>query len=120
MIKAGINYRIGYVAPSAPTARPGAGPSTEELAKASQNPIASLISVPFQNNTNFNTGPYNRAQNILNIQPVVPMSLNSEWNVISRTIIPVMSQPNPVFDSAHGASATSRNRCSLRQQILAT
>jgi hypothetical protein len=59
-----------------------------------------MISVPFQNNTNFNTGPFNRTQDILNIQPVIPMSLNSEWNVISRTIIPVMSQPSPVFDSS--------------------
>ena len=100
MIKAGINYRIGYAAPSAPAARPSGGHSTEELAKASQNPIASLISVPFQNNTNFNTGPYNRTQNILNIQPVIPMALNSEWNVISRTIVPVMSQPNPIFDTS--------------------
>jgi len=100
VIKAGLNYRFNYEAPTAPAAHPGSGPSTEALAKASQNPVAAMISVPFQNNTNFNTGPYNRTQDILNIQPVVPMSLNSEWNVISRTIIPVMSQPNPVFDSS--------------------
>jgi len=37
--------------------------------------------------------------NILNIEPVVPMSLNAQWNVISRTIVPVMSQPNPLIDS---------------------
>lgn len=50
--------------------------STEELAKAAQNPIAAMISVPFQNNTNFNVGPFNRAQDILNIQ-VVPINLNA-------------------------------------------
>jgi hypothetical protein len=41
-----------------------------DLAKQSQNPVANMISVPYQNNTNFNFGPYNRTQNVLNIQPV--------------------------------------------------
>jgi hypothetical protein len=45
--------------------------STEELAKAAQNPVAAMISVPFQNNTNFDVGPYGRPQGILNIQPVI-------------------------------------------------
>ena len=56
--------------------------------------------MPFQNNTNPNVGPFNRTQNVLNIEPVVPMSLNAQWNVISRTIVPVMSQPNPLIDSS--------------------
>jgi opacity protein-like surface antigen len=71
----------------------------EDLAKASQNPIASLVTVPFENNANFHNGPFGRTQNVLNIEPVVPMSLNAQWNVISRTIIPVISQPNPLIDS---------------------
>ena len=45
--------------------------SAEELAKLAQNPVGNLISVPFQNNTNFNTGPLSGTQNILNIQPVI-------------------------------------------------
>jgi hypothetical protein len=53
--------------------------STEELAKAAQNPVAAMISVPFQNNTNFDVGPYGRAQDILNIQPVIPITLSPEW-----------------------------------------
>ena len=65
----------------------------EELAKAAQNPVADLISLPFQNNTNFNFGPENKTQNILNIQPVWPFSLTDEWNLITRTIVPVISQP---------------------------
>jgi len=65
----------------------------EELARAAQNPLASLISVPFQNNTNFDVGPEEDVQNVLNIQPVVPFSLNEKWNLITRTIIPVISQP---------------------------
>ncbi len=72
----------------------GKGKSTEELAKAAQNPIASMTSVPFQNNTNLNIGPNDETQNILNVQPVWPFKLNDEWNVITRTIIPVTSQPS--------------------------
>jgi len=63
------------------------------LAKASQNPLAAMISVPFQNNTNFNIGPDNDTQNVLLFQPVVPFDLNDEWNVIARTIIPITTQP---------------------------
>ena len=67
--------------------------SLEEMAKSAQNPMAAMISVPFQNNTNFNVGPGEETQNILNIQPVIPFSLNENWNLITRTIIPVISQP---------------------------
>ena len=65
--------------------------SAAELAKKAQNPIANMISVPFQNNTNFGIGEYNRSQNILNIQPVVPTTLG-EWNLINRFIVPLISQ----------------------------
>ena len=58
-----------------------------------QNPLANLISVPLQNNTNFGVGPQDGTQNILNIQPVIPVSLNSDWNLITRTIVPVITQP---------------------------
>jgi hypothetical protein len=67
--------------------------SNEELAKLTQNPVGNLISVPFQNNTNFNTGPLNGTQNILNIQPVIPVELNKDWNLITRTILPLIWQP---------------------------
>ncbi len=67
--------------------------SAEELAKLTQNPVGNLISVPFQNNTNLNAGPQKETQNVLNIQPVIPIEVNSEWNIITRTIIPVISQP---------------------------
>jgi hypothetical protein len=65
-----------------------------DLARAAQNPIADMISVPFQNNSNFNVGAKDQYQNILNIQPVVPFNLSVEWNLITRTIVPVMSQPD--------------------------
>jgi len=67
------------------------------LAKEAQNPIANLISVPFQNNTNFNEGPFENDQNILNIQPVIPFKLNEEWNLVTRWILPVVYQP-PVYE----------------------
>jgi len=67
--------------------------SAGDLAKAAQNPIANMISLPLQNNTNFKIGPQERTQNILNIQPVYPISLNDDWNLITRTIMPLVSQP---------------------------
>jgi hypothetical protein len=67
--------------------------SAEELAKLAQNPVGNLVSVPFQNNTNFSYGPLDRTQNILNIQPVYPIHLNDEWNIITRTILPLLWQP---------------------------
>jgi hypothetical protein len=70
--------------------------SAEELAKLAQNPVGNLISLPFQNNTNLNFGPEEGTQNVLNIQPVIPISVNQDWNVITRTIVPVISMP-PLF-----------------------
>lgn len=63
------------------------------LAKAVQNPIASLISIPFQWNINLETGPQEETQHVLNIQPVLPFELNEDWNIITRTIFPLISQP---------------------------
>jgi len=68
--------------------------SAEELAKIAQNPVGNLISLPFQNNTNLNFGPEKGTQNILNIQPVIPISVNDDWNIITRTILPVIWQPS--------------------------
>ena len=67
--------------------------SAAELAKKTQNPVADLISVPFQNNFNFKVGPKEDLQYVLNIQPVVPFHLTENWNLITRTIIPLISQP---------------------------
>jgi hypothetical protein len=64
-----------------------------DIAKQAQNPVASLISVPFQNNINFGVGPESQAQNVLEIEPVIPFRLNDDWNLITRTIIPVVEQP---------------------------
>lgn len=101
MLKFGINYKFeSGVSATAEASKYSREPSEDEdLAKKSQNPIADLVSVPFESNTNFNTGPFNRTQELFNIQPVVPLHLNEDWNLISRTIIPLVSQPNPLFSS---------------------
>jgi hypothetical protein len=80
---------------SAQTAAPAAAVSdTEALAKATQNPVASLISVPLQNNSNFAVGPYNRTQDVFNIQPVVPKRITQNWMLITRVIQPFVWQPD--------------------------
>jgi hypothetical protein len=67
--------------------------SAEDLAKLAQNPIGNLVSVPIQSNSNFNYGPQRGFQDIVNIQPVIPFSVNEDWNIITRTIVPVVFMP---------------------------
>ena len=62
--------------------------------QARTEPGRHLISLPFQNNTNLNFGPEKGTQNVLNIQPVIPISVNDDWNVITRTIVPVIWNPS--------------------------
>ncbi len=65
-----------------------------DLAKKLSNPIADLISVPFQYNRNDGYGDGSGQQRYINIQPVIPFSIGPNWNVISRTIIPLVDQEN--------------------------
>ena len=84
---------------------PAAAANTDALRKAAQNPVASLISVPVQNNNNFNVSPDNRIQDILNIQPVIPIRVSEDWNLINRIITPIIYQPTvsqPVNQGAYG------------------
>src|SRR5438105_11621249 len=65
----------------------------DKLAKQLANPISSLISVPFQANEDFGYGPsHNGYKFTLNIQPVIPISISKGWNLILRTIFPIVSQ----------------------------
>jgi len=79
----------------AASAAPSEGTQAETLQKAVQNPVASLISVPLQNNMNMSYGPFNRTQDALNIQPVIPARISENWNLITRIIQPLVWQPYP-------------------------
>lgn len=70
------------------------------LANDAQNPIANVVTVPFQNNTYFSAGPYHHALNDLLIEPVYPFRINADWNIVTRTIIPITYQPR--FSPGYG------------------
>jgi hypothetical protein len=80
--------------------------SAEELAKKLSNPVAALISVPLQYNYDHKIGAQEQGhRSLLNIQPVVPVSVNEAWNVISRTILPVIDQ-HDIFPGAGDQTGT--------------
>lgn len=68
----------------------------EELQKKLANPVADIVTVPFQWTTNNNVGPLRKPQQTLNLQPVYPVKLGSDWSLINRLILPVLSNPASV------------------------
>ena len=78
--------------------------SATELSEAAANPLADLISLPFQNNTDFGLGPFDRASNVLNIQPVIPLM---EGKLITRTILPFVRIPDLGSETGTIASGLS-------------
>jgi hypothetical protein len=79
----------------------GADVDQSALAQQANNPIANLISVPVENDWDVGIGPAHATRYLANIEPVIPFSLNEDWNLITRTIVPVIDQqalvntPNP-------------------------
>lgn len=72
---------------------PAKADDAEALAKKLSNPVASLISLPLQANWDENLGIGDRGRRFtLNVQPVIPISIGDDWNLISRTIVPIISQ----------------------------
>ncbi len=86
----------GQDAPPAAAASPG-GESDEELAMKLSNPVAAMISVPFQNNFEFGIGPESGFRWTLNFQPVVPLHLSAKMNLIVRTIVPIIQQSDVIL-----------------------
>ena len=70
------------------------GTNLQALVTAALNPVSMMIKVPFQNDFNFGVGPNQVTQYTLDIEPIIPFTLNEDWNLITRTIIPLTSQPS--------------------------
>ena len=74
----------------------------EALSEKAENPLTDLINVPIQTNFQFNTGSSNATVEVIKLQPVIPFRLNQNWNLITRTIVPIINQPS---DMAGASSA---------------
>ena len=70
------------------------GTNLQSLVTAALNPVSKMMKVPFQNDFDFDVGPNKVTQYTLNIEPIVPFTLNEDWNLITRTVIPIISQPS--------------------------
>src|SRR4051794_4984534 len=92
-----------------------AGADDGKVLNTFQNPVGDLISVPFQNNVNFPIGEFSRIQDVLNIQPVVPVRVSEDWLLISRLIMPVVYQPN-LGSACHSSGPAATNICDSRER----
>jgi hypothetical protein len=86
------------------------GASAQELADKLSNPVAGLISVPFQNNVDYDMGTYHGSRYTLNFQPVIPISLSRKLNLITRYIIPIVDQ--------HDVSGEGENQFGLNDATI--
>ena len=93
----GLVPNIANAGQRAAAAAPPADDESETLAKKLSNPISDLVSVPFQFNWYQDVGPLDLSTFVMNVQPVVPLQLNNDWNLILRIIVPFIGQP-PLFN----------------------
>jgi hypothetical protein len=96
-------------AQQSPTTGGVAGQSATNIAKTLENPIGDATSIPLQNNTNLGVGPHHAVQNTLNFQPVVPIHITQDWNLIVRTVMPMVWSPSalPAHSVPFGVSPTT-------------
>jgi hypothetical protein len=91
------------------------------IVKLSQNPVGNITAIPFQNNFNYDVGPYDRFQYNLNVQPVIPIALGTTANLIARTIIPVLVQPSfapPTACGPTGVCASTAGIGDIQEQLF--
>lgn len=102
-MKTSVLWCFGFLMAWAPASRaqdqPTAAGDPAELAKKLANPVASLISMPFQNNVDVGIGTHNGSRNTLNIQPVLPIKISSTINLITRVVLPVIFQQNTTSEN---------------------
>src|SRR5271154_4999296 len=89
-------------------AMPVAAQDAQSLVREAKNPLAKLINIQLINDALLNVGPDNKTQDTLTIQPVIPFGLNDNWSVITRTVLPLISQPSlaPGESSTNGVGDT--------------